>query len=115
MRTDQEYKTDVTRIVSKRPWHDLRLKEVLRYRDLIILLTKRSFQISFKQTVLGPAWLILNPLITSVIYSVVFGKIAGIETAGVPGLLFYLTSTGIWGFFATCVTGNASVFTGNAN
>ena len=115
MRNDQEEKTHITRIAAKRPWHDLRLKEVLRYRDLIVLLTKKSFQISFKQTVLGPAWLILNPLITSVIYSVVFGKIAGIQTAGVPGVLFYLTSTGIWGFFAACVTGNATVFTGNAN
>ncbi len=115
MKNDLENKTHITSIVSKRPWHDLRLREVLRYRDLIILLTKRCFQVSFKQTILGPAWLVLNPLITSVVYSVVFGKIPGIQTAGVPGVIFYLTSTGLWSFFAACVTGNASVFTGNAN
>lgn len=88
MKNDLENKTHITRITAKRPWNDLRLKEVLRYRDLIVLLTKRSFQVSFKQTILGPAWLVLNPLITSVVYSVVFGKIAGIQTAGVPGVLF---------------------------
>lgn len=115
MKNDQENKTHITRIVPKRPWHDLRLKEVMQYRDLIVLLTKRSFQVSFKQTVLGPAWLILNPLLTSVVYSVVFGKIAGIETAGVPGVLFYLTGTGLWTFFSACVTGNANVFRDNAN
>ncbi len=107
-------KTHITKIAAKRPWYDLRLKEVWRYWDLIILLTKRSFQISFKQTILGPLWLFLNPLITSVVYSVVFGKIAGIQTAGVPRLLFYLTSTGLWGYYSSCVTGNAFVFTSNA-
>ena len=103
-----------TKIQAQRPWYDLRLEEVWRYRDLIWLLTKRSFQISYKQTILGPLWLFLNPLITSVIYTIVFGKIAGIQTDGVPGLLFYLTSTAIWGFFSACVTGNAFVFTSNA-
>ena len=114
MKNDLPNKSHITRIAAKRPWYDLRLNEVWRYWDLIVLLTKRSFQISFKQTVLGPLWLFLNPLITSVIYTIVFGKIAGIQTAGVPGVLFYLTSTGLWGFFSACVTGNAFVFTGNA-
>lgn len=114
MKNDREIKNHITRISADRSWKDLRLKEVLQYRDLIVLLTKRSFQISFKQTVLGPLWLFLNPLITSVIYTVVFGRIAGIRTDGVPGVLFYLTSTGIWGFFASCVTANANVFTANA-
>ncbi len=114
MSKDSNVNTHITKIAAKQPWYDLRLKEVRRYWDLIVLLTKRSFQISFKQTVLGPLWLFLNPLITSVIYTIVFGKIAGIQTAGVPGVLFYLVSTGLWGFFSSCVTGNAFVFTGNA-
>ncbi len=114
MGTDQERKQHITRIGATHPWYDLRLKEVLRYRDLIVLLTKRSFQISFKQTILGPLWLFLNPLITSLTYTIVFGQIAGIKTAGVPGILFYLAGTGLWGFFSACVTGNAFVFTGNA-
>ena len=114
MKNDQDVKLHITEIAAERPWYDLRLKEVVKYRDLIVLFTKRSFQISFKQTILGPLWLFLNPLITSVIYTVVFGQIAGIQTAGVPGILFYLASTGIWGFFDACVTGNATVFTSNA-
>lgn len=110
----QDRNEHITKIMATRPWYDLRLKEVWRYWDLIVLLTKRSFQISFKQTILGPLWLFLNPLITSVIYTIVFGQIAGIQTAGVPGVMFYLTSTGLWGFFSSCVTGNAFVFTNNA-
>ncbi len=114
MKNEQDVKLHITKIAAERPWYDLRLKEVFQYRDLIVLLTRRSFQVSFKQTILGPLWLFLNPLITSVIYSVVFGKIAGIQTAGVPGILFYLAGNGIWSFYDSCVTGNAGVFTGNA-
>lgn len=114
MQKENNRENQITRITPKRPWYDLRLKEVFRYRDLIVLLTQRSFQVSFKQTVLGPLWLFLNPLITSVIYTIVFGKIAGIQTAGVPGVLFYLSSTGLWNYFAACVFSNSSVFTGNA-
>ena len=114
MRLESDVRKKITVITAKRRWYDLRLKEVWRYRDLIWLFTKRSFQVSYKQTILGPLWLVLNPLITSVIYTIVFGHIAGIQTGGVPGLLFYLTSTAIWGFFSACVTGNAFVFTSNA-
>ena len=114
MKSDDSMKLRITRISSQRNWRDLRLKEVWQYRDLILIITKRGFQLTYKQTVLGPLWLILRPFITSVVYSIVFGHIAGIQTAGVPGLLFYLASTGIWNFFSACVTGNASVFTANA-
>ena len=65
-------------ISSKHKWFDLKLKEVWQYRDLIWLFTKRSFTVTYKQTVLGPAWLFLNPIITSLIYAFVFGGIAGI-------------------------------------
>lgn len=93
---------------------ELNLKEVWQYRDLIVLFTKRSFAVTYKQTVLGPAWIFLNPLISSLIYAFVFGGIAGIGTDGVPTILFYLCSNAIWIFFSTCVTQNASTFTGNA-
>lgn len=93
----------------------LNLKEVWHYRDLIILFTKRNFSLTYKQTVLGPAWLFLNPIISSVIYAFVFGGIAGIGTDGVPTLLFYLCSNAVWIFFSSCVTKNASTFTANAN
>lgn len=102
-------------ITSRRKWTDLRLGEVWRYRDLIWLMTKRSFTVSYKQTILGPAWLIINPLLSSIVYSVVFGRIAGLSTEGLPRLLFYLTGSAIWAFFSTCLTGNASVFVNNAS
>ena len=101
-------------ISSKHKWFDLKLKEVWQYKDLIWLFTKRSFVVTYKQTILGPAWLVLNPIITSFIYAFVFGGIAGMGTDGVPQMAFYLPSTAIWSFFASCVTNNASTFTSNA-
>lgn len=108
----QQYHTHIS---SKRSWFELNLKEVWQYRDLIVLFTKRSFQLTYKQTVLGPAWIFLNPFITSLIYTFVFGGIAGISTEGVPHILFYLCSNAIWTFFAACVNKNAHTFTANAN
>ena len=107
----QQYHTHIS---SKHRWFDLNLKEVWRYRDLIVLFTRRSFVLTYKQTVLGPAWSFLNPLISSIIYAFVFGGIAGIGTDGVPQLLFYLCSNAIWIFFSSCVTKNAQTFTANA-
>lgn len=113
--------TDVSKLVyhthisSNHRLLELNLKEVWQYRDLIVLFTKRTFTVTYKQTILGPAWLFLNPLISSVIYAFVFGSIAGIGTDGVPSILFYMCSNAIWTFFAGCVTKNASTFTANAN
>lgn len=104
-----------THITSKHRCLDLNLKEVWQYRDLILLFTKRSFVVTYKQTILGPAWIFLNPLISSVIYAFVFGGIAGIGTDGIPSILFYLAGNAIWNFFSSCVTKNASTFTSNAN
>lgn len=93
---------------------DLNLKEVWRYKDLIWLFTQRNFVVKYKQTILGPAWLFLNPLISSLLYAFVFGGIAGIGTDGIPSILFYLAGNAIWTYFSTSVTGNAATFTGNA-
>ena len=102
-------------ITSEHKWFELNLKEVWKYRDLIWLFTKRSFVVTYKQTVLGPLWIFLNPLISSLMYAFVFGGIAGIETDGVPQLLFYLSGNAIWLFFSTSLTKNASTFVSNAN
>lgn len=102
------------RITSKHNMFDLNLKEVWKYRDLIALFTKRNFILKYKQTILGPAWLFINPLISSLIYTFVFGGIAGIGTDGIPGVLFYLVGNAIWIFFSSSVTQNAATFTGNA-
>lgn len=104
-----------THISSKHQWFDLNLREVWQYRDLITLFTRRTFVLTYKQTVLGPAWIFLNPLISSIIYAFVFGGIAGMSTDGIPQILFYLCSNAIWIFFSTSVTKNAQTFTGNAN
>ena len=101
-------------ISSKHKWFDLKLGEVWKYKDLIWLFTKRSFVVTYKQTILGPAWLIINPVITSLIYAFIFGGIAGMGTDGVPQMAFYLPSTAIWTFFAACVTNNATTFTANS-
>ena len=102
-------------ISSKHRMLDLNLREVWQYRDLITLFTKRTFTLTYKQTILGPVWLFLNTLISSVIYAFVFGGIAGIGTDGIPSLLFYMSGNAIWIFFSGCVTKNASTFTANAN
>lgn len=110
MREEEYY----TRITSQHNLLDLKLKEVWRYRDLILLFTKRSFTVSYKQTILGPLWLFINPLLTSIVYVVLFGNIAKLSTDGAPQLLFYLTGNALWSYFSTCVSNNASTFTGNA-
>ena len=109
-----ENKVYHTHIDSKHRLLNLNLKEVWQYRDLILLFTKRNFTVTYKQTILGPAWLFLNPLISSIIYAFVFGGIAGIGTDGIPSILFYMCSNAIWIFFSTCVTKNAGTFTSNA-
>jgi lipopolysaccharide transport system permease protein len=103
-----------TKISAKHNLFDLKLDEIWQYRDLIFLFTKRSFTVAYKQTVLGPAWLFLNPLLTSTVYVVLFGNIAKLSTAGVPQLLFYLTGNTLWNYFSSCVSKNASTFTGHA-
>ena len=101
-------------ISSSHSWMRLNLKEVWQYRDLIYLFTKRNFVVSYKQTILGPAWIFLTPLFSSIVQAFVFGGIAGIETDGVPMMLFYLCSNAIWAFFSSCLINNASTFTANA-
>lgn len=104
-----------THITSKHRVFDLNLREVWKYRDLILLFTKRSFVITYKQTILGPAWIFLSPLISSLVYAFVFGGIAGISTDGIPQMLFYLCSNAIWIYFSSGLTKNANVFTANSN
>ncbi len=86
-----------THISARRRLLDLQLKEVWRYRDLILLFTRRTFSVSYKQTILGPLWLFINPLLTALIYVVLFGRIAELSTDGAPQLL-YLAGTALWAF-----------------
>ncbi len=94
---------------------NLNLKELFQYRDLISLFVKRNFILIYKQTILGPLWLIINPLFTSVIFTFVFGNFAGISTDGVPQFLFYLSGNTIWGLFNAAVLGTSNTFVSNSS
>ena len=98
----------------KSKWYDLKLGEIWKYRDLIVLFVKRNFSTRYKQTILGPAWLIINPLFNMICYTIVFGGIAGLSTDGVPKPLFYLGGNILWGYFAGCLNQTSGTFTGNA-
>ena len=93
----------------------LNFKDLWYYRDLITLFTKRTLVLMYKQTVLGPLWLVLRPFLTSVVYAAVFKGIAGLSTDGIPALLFYLTSHALWNLFASSLKTNSSTFLTNAN
>ncbi len=93
---------------------DLNLKEVWRYRDLLLLLVRRDFVATYKQTVLGPLWFFIQPILTTIMFVVVFGRIAGISTDGVPMLIFYLAGVTMWNYFAECLNKTATVFKDNA-
>jgi len=103
-----------THISSKHDLFDLKLKEVWQYRELIALFTKRNFKVAYMQTILGPLWLFINPMLTSITHLIVFGNIAKLGTDGIPQLLFYFSGNAIWGFFSSGVSGNASTFTSHA-
>jgi len=91
------------------------LKEVWRYKDLLLLLVKRDFVIYFKQTILGPIWFFANPIITTALFTLVFGNIAGLSTNGIPHNIFYLSGIIIWNYFSSSFNNTSNVFIINAN
>ncbi|MDD6483004.1 MAG: ABC transporter permease [Clostridiales bacterium] len=103
-----------TVIKPKTGWLDINLKEILEYRDLIRMFLKRNFTSAYKQTILGPIWFLITPLMTSSMFTVVFGQIAKISTDGVPQFLFYMAGNTAWSYFSSCLTATASTFTSNA-
>jgi len=111
---DNEEKWDLV-IKPKRKLFDLQIRELIRYRDLIFLFVKRDFVTQYKQTILGPLWFIISPLISTVMYTFVFGRLANIGTDGIPYTLFYYSGTMLWTFFSGCFTDSSNVFINNAN
>lgn len=101
-------------IKPKTGWFEINLKELWQYKDLIFMFLKRNFNSAYKQTILGPLWFLITPLLSSSMYTLVFGHIAGISTDGVPQFLFYLCGNTAWGYFSSCLTSTASTFTSNA-
>lgn len=93
----------------------LNLKEVWQYRDLLFLFVKRDMVTIYKQTILGPLWYIIQPLFSSLIFTILFNNIAGIQTAGTPPFLFNLAGITLWNYFAACLTGTSDTFKANAH
>lgn len=94
---------------------DLKLRDLWRYRDLLMMFVKRDFVSFYKQTILGPLWFFIQPLFTTIIFTFVFGNLAGLSTDGLPQPLFYLAGITAWNYFAECITKTSTVFKDNAN
>lgn len=108
-----EQKWDLV-ISSRRGWFDIDLAGLWRYRDLVLLLFRRDFVALYKQTILGPLWYLLQPVLTTVVFTLIFSRIAKIPTDDVPPFVFYLAGTVLWTYFATCMTKTSDTFTANA-
>jgi lipopolysaccharide transport system permease protein len=93
---------------------DLNLKEVWKYRDLLLLFVKRDFVAQYKQTILGPLWHLIQPIFTTIMFLLVFGKIANIPTDGINPVLFYMSGITIWNYFSSCITATSNTFVANA-
>ncbi|MBK9926010.1 MAG: ABC transporter permease [Anaerolineales bacterium] len=101
-------------IQPQRSWFDLRLGELWHYRDLVMLFVRRDFVSVYKQTVLGPLWYLIQPLLTTITFTVIFGSIASLPTDGLPQFLFYMSGTVVWAYFADCLNKTSNTFVQNA-
>ena len=90
-------------------------KELWRYRDMFLLFVARNFRTAYKQTILGPLWFIITPVLSVVVYATVFGGIANIPTDGIPPILFYLLGISVWGYFSSCLSATSNSFVSNAD
>jgi lipopolysaccharide transport system permease protein len=111
-RSEQRWTTVIKPVTG---WFDLNLREVWRSRDLVMLFVWRDFVTVYKQTILGPLWFLLQPLLTTMVFVLIFGRLAGLSTDGVPRLLFYLLGTVTWSYFANCLQKTSTTFISNAH
>ena len=102
-------------LTPKRALLDIPIREIIEYRDLIFLFIKRDFVVRYKQTILGPIWYLISPLISTIVYAFVFGRLAKLETNGIPYILFYYMGTMLWGFFADCFKDASNLFVDNVH
>lgn len=112
MRTTEQWDTVIKPSASLL---DIDFKELWRYRDLIVMFTKRDIVANYKQTILGPLWFFIQPLLTTITFVIIFGNIAQLSTDGLPQILFYLAGITCWNYFAECLTRTANTFRENAN
>ena len=90
-------------------------REIWRYRDMFRLFVERAFRVAYKQTILGPLWFIITPVLSVIVYATVFGGIAKIPTDGLPPILFYLLGISVWGYFSSCLSATSNSFVSNAD
>jgi lipopolysaccharide transport system permease protein len=110
-----DYNTHSWEIKPQNNLLDLKLKDTWAYRDLLGLLVRRDFVSFYKQTILGPLWFFIQPIFTTIIFTFIFGNLAGISTDGLPQPLFYMAGITAWNYFADCLTKTSTVFRDNAN
>lgn len=101
-------------IESKQSLFDINLKELWHYRDLLVLFVRRDFVTVYKQTILGPLWFFIQPLLTTITFTVIFGNVAQLSTDGAPKLVFYMAGITLWNYFSSCLTSVSGVFNANA-
>ena len=101
-------------IEPKKDLFDLKLKQIIEYWDLLTLLVKKDIVIVYKQTILGPLWFFIQPIMTTIIFTFVFGNIANISTDGLPQPLFYMIGIVIWNYFSDCFMKTSDTFSANA-
>jgi lipopolysaccharide transport system permease protein len=99
----------------KSKWYSLRLNELFRFKDLLLLFVRRDFVSVYKQTILGPIWFFIQPIFTSLTFTIIFGQLAGISTEGIPSILFYLCNITLWGYFSDTLLKTSETFTANSS
>ena len=102
-------------IESKHSLFDINLKELWHYRDLLVLFVRRDFVTVYKQTILGPLWFFIQPLLTTITFTIIFGNVAQLSTDGAPKVVFYMAGITLWNYFSTCLTTVSGVFNANAS
>ena len=102
-------------IESRHSLLDLNLKELWHYRDLLVLFVRRDFVTVYKQTILGPLWFFIQPILTTITFTIIFGNVAQLSTDGAPKLVFYMAGITLWNYFSTCLTSVSGVFNANAS
>jgi len=101
-------------IKSERSFFQLNIISLFKYRDLIYMFVKRDFVVFYKQTILGPIWYLIQPLVNTIIFTIIFGKVAQISTDGTPPFIFYMAGTVIWSYFASCLNFTSNTFVSNS-
>lgn len=99
----------------KSSWFEFNFKEIWRYRDLLFMFVKRDIVSTYKQTILGPLWFFIQPILTALTFTIIFGNIANLSTDDKPKFLFYLAGTTCWNYFADCLNSTSGIFINNAS